>query len=199
MSSDATWTPGHLPKGDLPPADDGETLVQLLGDAAELIDHLSAAASRLGAPERPELFGALVAWQDDVRGWTVADAAIQEAERTVRLAEYRRLVLAALARLARRPGLGWTRLYPGQSSLYLVARDNRELGAVHPARTWYAGNGRIRRRTWRATPTGDPTTQLGPFPSVREAAEALDACAARARREPTVSTHHGRVGPIPLR
>jgi hypothetical protein len=179
MSGDATWTPGHLAKGDLPPADDGETLARLLGDAAELIDHLSAAATRLDAPDRPELFGALVAWREDVRGWTVADAAVKEAERTVRLAEYRRLVQAALARLAGRSGLGWTRLDPGQSALYLVARDNRELGTVHPARTWYAGNGRIRRRTWKAAPTGDPLSNPGPFSSVREAAEALDAYAAR--------------------
>jgi hypothetical protein len=149
MSGDATWTPGHLPKGDLPPADDGETLARLLGDTAELIDHRSAAASRLGAPDRPELFGAVVAWQEDVRGWTVAGAAVKEAERTVRLAEYRQLVRATLARLDGRPGLGWIRLDPGRSSLYLVARDSRELGTVHPSRTWYAGNGRIRRRTGR--------------------------------------------------
>jgi hypothetical protein len=179
MSGDTTWTPGQLPKGDLPPAEDGETLAQLLGDAAELIDHLSAAASRLGAPGRPELLGVLVAWQEDVRRWIVENAAVQEAERTVRLAEYQQLVQAALARLAGRPGLGWTRLDPGQSSLYLVARDNRELGTVHPARTWFAGNGRIRRRTWRATSTGDPLRNLGPFSSVRKAAEALDAYATR--------------------
>jgi hypothetical protein len=197
MSGDTTWTPGQLPKGDLPPADDGETLARLLGDAAELIDHLSAAASRLGAPDRPELFGALVDWQDEVRRWIVENTAVQEAAQAVRLAEYRQLVQAALARLAGRPGLGWTRLDPGQSSLYLVVRDNRELGTVHPARTWFAGNGRIRRRTWRATPTDGPTTQLGPFPSIRKAAEALDAHAARARHEPTLSAHHGRVAPIP--
>jgi hypothetical protein len=173
MSGDATWTLGHLPKGDLPPADDGAALAGLLGDAAELIDHLSAAAARLGAPDRADLFGALAEWQEAVRDWILADAAVKEAERTVRLAEYRQLVQAALARLSNRPGLGWTRLEPGESSLYLVARDNQELGTVHPAKTWYAGNGRIRRRTWRATPTGDPLTSLGPFRSVREAAEAL--------------------------
>jgi hypothetical protein len=179
MSTDATWTPGHLPKGDLPPADDGETLAQLLGDGAELIDHLSAAASRLGAPDRPELFGALVEWQEDVRRWILDTAAVQEAEQTVRVAEYRRLVQAALARLADRPGLAWTHLDPGPSSLYLVAHDGQQLGTAHPARTWYAGNGRIRRRTWRATPTRDPLTKLGPFPSLRAAAEALDVHAAR--------------------
>jgi hypothetical protein len=76
MSSDAPWTPGHLPKGDLPPAEDGETLARLLGDAAELIDHLSAAASRQGAPDRPELFGELSSWQDAVRSWITDQAAI---------------------------------------------------------------------------------------------------------------------------
>lgn len=173
MSAAANWPPGHLPKGELPAIDDGVTLVELLGDVAELVDHLSAAAARFGAPDRPDLFGALVEWQDSVRAWIVADAAMREAERTVRLAEYRQLVEAALARLTDRPGLSWTRLDRGYSSTYLVACDNRELGTARPAVTRYGGDGRIRRRTWRATPTGDPLANLGPFGSLRKTAEAL--------------------------
>jgi hypothetical protein len=173
MDGRAMWEPGHLPSTALPPAEDGEALAALLGDVAEILDHLGAAASRLGAPGRADLFGEVVAWQEEVRQWTLVQAVLEEAEWAVRLAAYRQLVAAALARLAGRRGLAWTPLDPTQrSAIYLVVCDGRELGLVDPAATRYAG-GRIQRRTWRATPAGHRLGELGPFRTIRTAAEGL--------------------------
>jgi hypothetical protein len=173
MNGDPKRTAGEPSNAGLLPIGDGDALAAQLGIVADMIDHLSAAATRLGAPRRPDLFGDLVEWQEDVRRWSLTNAVVQEAERAVRLAEYRQRVEAALARLAGRPGLSWTRLDPNQrSSFYFVVCDGRELGTVDPAATRYVG-GRIQRRTWRATPVGHPLGELGPFRTIRMAAEAL--------------------------
>ncbi len=173
----ATWQP------DLPEIGDGRDLAHLIGHTAGIIDHLSAAAAKLGAPDRPELFGALCGWQDQVEDWLQVSEVIDQAERATVHADYRRRVALALAELARRPGLAWTRLDPQRqrTSAYVVALDGRELGTVTPWRSSFVG-GRRRTLTWQASAANWRTTdelQLGPYRSIGEAAHALQALAAR--------------------
>jgi hypothetical protein len=88
--------------------------------------HLSAAANCIDAPDRPELFGALLACRDAVGRWLPASEQAAQAEQAASLAEDRRLVDSAPAKLARRGGLAWTRLPPRWT--YLVVLDGRQLG-----------------------------------------------------------------------
>ena len=173
----AAWQP------DMPEVGDGRDLMHLVGHTAEIMDHLSAAAAKLGAPDRPELFDTLVRWRDELEDWLQVSEVIAAAERETAHADHRRRVALALAELARRPGLAWTKLSP-EGSEYLVALDGRELGAVHPGSTSFTG-GRRRTLTWRARAANWGTTadrELGPYRSIGEAAEALATRDQRARR-----------------
>jgi hypothetical protein len=147
-------------------------LARPISPVAELVDHLSAPAARLGAPARPTLFSELVDWQDHVSRWIPAAAVIQEAERTLVLAEVDRHRQAALTRLARRSGLAWTRLHPRGTTPYLVANNGVEIGTVRAATTHWS-SGTIRHSDWVATPKDRPLDTLGPSDFLRAAAEAL--------------------------
>ena len=169
----ADWQP------QVPEIRDGHDLAHLIGVTADIIDHLGAAASKLGAPDRPGLFGELSGWADQVRDWLQVSEVIRQAERATFHADYRRRAALALAKLARRPGLAWARLYPEDrhSSIYLVAQDGRELGTVTSGAARFAG-GRRRTLTWRARAAHWRTTadlELGPYKSIGEAAQALAA------------------------
>ncbi|HEY3035196.1 MAG TPA: hypothetical protein VGJ54_11140, partial [Streptosporangiaceae bacterium] len=118
-------------------------------------------------------FGTLCGWQDQVKDWAAASEVIASAERTAMYAAYRRQVALALAELAGRPGLAWRKL-PGPDT-YVVALDGRELGEVIPG-TRSCSGGRWRTLTWRArTANWRPLAErdLGPYRSIRRAAEAL--------------------------
>jgi hypothetical protein len=176
---DADRSPAAAWQPDVPEIRDGRDLIHLIGHTAEIADHLSAAASKLGAPDRPELFDTLVRWRDAVEDWLQVSEVLDQAERATVHADYRRHVALALAELARRPGLAWTRLYPERqrTSTYLVALDGRELGTVTPWRSSFVG-GRRRTLTWQARVANWRTTdelQLGPYRSIGEAARALAA------------------------
>jgi hypothetical protein len=170
----AAWRP------EVPQIRDGRDLAHLIGATAEIIDNLSAAAAKLGAPDRPELFGELGDWADQVRDWQQVSEVITGAERATLHADYRRRVALALAELARRPRrLAWTKLYPEDphSSQYLVALDGRELGTVSALGVRYRG-GRRRTLTWRARAAKWPSPaelELSPYKSIGEAARALAA------------------------
>jgi hypothetical protein len=58
----AAWQP------DMAEVGDGRDLMHLVGHTAEIMDHLSVAAAKLGVPDRPELFDALVRWARRVAG-----------------------------------------------------------------------------------------------------------------------------------